>query len=216
MASASKSQGFRKPAPADAPLHESIRERWSPRAFSDAPIPRAALGSLVEAARWAPSCNNEQPWAFALADRYADPEGYARVESTLAESNRVRAGAAPVLGIAAARLTFARNGKPNRWAQYDTGQATAQMALQAAAIGLAVHRMGGFDADKARQLLGIPDGYEPMAALAIGYPADPAGLSPELRARELAPRQRRPAGEWVYGGRWGEPLAISAGAGSEA
>ena len=203
--------GLRKPAPADAGLHELIRERWSPRAFSEAPIPRATLDSLVEAARWAPSCMNEQPWSFVLADRYSDPEGYARVESTLVEANRVWAGRAPVLGIAIARLAFARNGAPNRFAQYDTGQAVAQLTLQAAAMGLRVHQMGGFDAEKARQLLGIPDGHEPVAALAIGYPGDAGGLSPELRVRELAARQRRPAGEWVYGSRWGEAWGPAAG-----
>ncbi len=203
--------GLRKPAPADAGLHELIRERWSPRAFSGAPVPRALLDSLVEAARWAPSCMNEQPWSFVLADRYADPEGYARLESALMEGNRVWAGRAPVLGIVVARLAFTRDGAPNRWALYDTGQAVAQLALQAVAAGLRVHQMGGFDADKARRLLGIPEGYEPVAALAVGYPGDARELSPELLARELAPRQRRPAGEWVHGSRWGGAWAPAAG-----
>jgi len=208
--------GLGKPAPADAGLHELIRERWSPRAFSGDPIPPAALDSLLEAARWAPSSMNEQPWSFILADRHSDPQGYARLESTLMEANRAWAGSAPVLGIAVARLAFARTGKPNRWAAYDTGQAVAQLTLQAVAVGLSVHQMGGFDADKARQLLGIPDGYEPVAALAIGYPGDDGDLSPEMRARELAPRQRRPATEWVYRSRWGQPWGPAGGASDEA
>jgi len=204
---AEKPAGPANPAPAGAGIHQLIRERWSPRAFSSAPVPREHLQTLLEAVRWAPSCMNEQPWRFIVADRRDDPEGHDRIGSTLMPANAAWALRAPVLMIAVAKTAFTGNGAPNRHALYDTGQAVALLTLQAAALGLAVHQMGGFDQDRARLLLGIPDGYEPIAAAALGYPGDAAELSPELRARESAPRLRRPTAEWTYSGRWSEPWA---------
>jgi nitroreductase len=198
------------PAPAGDGVHELIRERWSPRAFSGAPVPRERLNVLLEAARWAPSSMNEQPWRFVLANRQDDPEGHARIGSTLVPFNASWALRAPVLMIVAAKTAFTQNGAPNHSAFYDTGQAVALLTLQATTLGLALHQMGGFDRDRARLLLGIPEGYEPIAALALGYPGDPAELSPELRTREIAPRARRPSTEWAYGGRWGEPMPHAA------
>jgi len=194
------------PAQAGPGVHELIRERWSPRAFSAAPVSRERLNVLLEAARWAPSSMNEQPWRFVLANRRADPEGHARIGSTLVPFNAAWALRAPVLMVVAAKTAFTHNAAPNASAFYDTGQAVALLTLQATALGLAVHQMGGFDRDRARLLLSIPEGYEPVAALALGYPGDPADLSPELRARETAPRARRPSTEWAYGGRWGAPM----------
>jgi nitroreductase len=193
----------RKPAPSGLPLHDLIRERWSPRAFSDQPVEQRDIDLLIEAARWAPSSMNEQPWAIVIGNRTVDPDGHARILETLVPANAVWAGKAPVLAIAVARQNFVRNGRPNRHALYDTGQAMAQLALQATALGLVVHQMGGFDPLKARELLGIPDGFEPVAAMAIGYPGHPAGLSEELHLRESAPRTRRPASEWAFAGHWG-------------
>jgi nitroreductase len=194
------------PATASDGLHELIRERWSPRAFSSAPVPRQKLNALFEAARWAPSSMNEQPWRFIAANREDDPEGHARIGSTLVPFNAAWALRAPVLMIVAAKIAFSHNGAPNRSAFYDAGQAVAVLSLQATALGLALHQMGGFNIDQARQLLNIPEGYEPVVAIALGYPGDAGDLSPEMRARETAPRTRRPTGEIVYGGRWGEPL----------
>jgi nitroreductase len=149
---------------------------------------------------------NEQPWRFIVADRHDDPEGHARIGSTLVPFNAAWALRAPVLMIAIAKTAFTHNGAPNRHALYDTGQAVALLTVQATALSLAVHQMAGFDPDRARLLLGIPEGYEPVAALALGYPGDAGELSPELRARETAPRQRQPTSEWAYGGRWSESL----------
>ena len=196
--------GLKKPAQTSTEVHELIRERWSPRAFSSAPVPGTHLDLLFEAARWAPSSRNEQPWSFVVADRYADPESHARIVSALVPSNQVWARNAPILLMAVARLHFAKDGAANRVALYDTGQAVAQLALQATSLGLAVHQMGGFDAEQARSLLAIPDGYEPVVAIAIGYPGQPGELNPDLLARELAPRRRRPTAEWVHQGRWGQ------------
>ena len=204
---------MRKPAPPDAGVHELIRERWSPRAFSGAPIPTHDLALLLEAAQWAPSSLNEQPWRFVVADRSRNPEMHARVLSTLVPANVAWAQRAPVLIVAVARMTYARNGALNRHAFYDTGAAVVQLALQATSMGLGIHQMGGFNPDQARAALSIPEGYEPVAVLAIGHPGDANKLSDELRARELAPRQRRPLSETVYNGVWGQPWSSTENAG---
>jgi nitroreductase len=193
---------MQKPAPSDFPIHELIRERWSPRAFSDKPVPPDVLRSIFEAARWAPSSNNEQPWAYLVAIKN-EKENFDKMLSVLVEFNAQWARSAPVLALAEAKLNFAKNNAPNRNAQYDTGAASALLSVEATAQGLAVHQMAGFDPEKARQVFGIPPGWEPIAALAIGYPGDPASLPPPLKDRELAPRTRKPVAEFVMAGQWG-------------
>ncbi len=187
---------MQKPAPSDFPVHQLIRERWSPRAFADKPVPQNILRSLFEAARWAPSSYNEQPWAYLVATK-DDKDSFANTLSVLVEFNAGWAKRAPALAIAVAELAFANNHAPNRNAQYDTGAATALLSVEATAHGLAVHQMAGFDPEKARQLFGIPAGWEAIAALAIGYPGEP------LKDRELAPRTRKPIAEFVMAGHWG-------------
>ncbi len=198
-----------KPAPADFEIHDLIRERWSPRAFSAEPVPEAAVDSLLEAARWAPSSNNEQPWHFILASRTADPEGHARLVSVLVPFNQAWAEKAPLLAISVARLN-SHAGEPNRWALYDTGQAVALLTVQATAMGLSAHQMAGFDPVLARERLGIPEGFEPVTAIAVGYRGDPQELNPKLQAREAAPRVRRPSREWAFEGLWGQPRKTEA------
>ena len=191
-----------KPAPSDFPVHELIRARWSPRAFADKPVPQDVLRSIFEAARWAPSSYNEQPWAYIVATK-DDTENFEKMLSILVEFNVQWARSAPILALAVAKLTFANNNAPNRNAQYDTGAASALLSVEATARGLAVHQMAGFDPEKARQVFGIPAGWEPIAALAIGYPGDPASLPQPLKDRELAPRTRKPITEFVMAGHWG-------------
>jgi nitroreductase len=198
-----------KPAPSDFPVHELIRERWSPRVFADKPVPQDVLRSIFEAARWAPSSNNEQPWAYIVASR-EDKENFEKALSVLVEFNVNWAKGAPVLAIAVARLTFAKNNVLNRNAQYDTGAASALLSVEATARGLAVHQMAGFDPDKARQVFGIPQGWEAIAAIAIGYPGDPASLPQPLRDREMAPRTRKPITEFVMAGHWGHTAPFAA------
>jgi nitroreductase len=193
-----------KPAVTDHPVHEFIRERWSPRAFSDKPVPAEVLRSLFEAARWAPSSNNEQPWAFIVATK-EDHEAHAKLVSTLVEFNRVWAKHAPVLAIAVSELAFARNGHPNRNAFYDTGAAVSGLTAEAISRGLLVHQMAGFDPQKAIELFSIPAGWEPISAFVIGYPGDPQSLPETLRDRELAPRTRKPLVDFVMSGNWGQP-----------
>jgi nitroreductase len=193
---------MQKPAPTEVPVHDLIRNRWSPRAFADKPIPPEVLRSLFEAARWAPSSNNEQPWAYIVATR-DDKENFEKMLSVLVEFNAIWAKSAPVLALAIAELAFAKNNAPNRNAQYDTGAATALLSVEATARGLAVHQMAGFDPQKGHQVFEIPAGWEPIAAIAIGYPGDPESLPQPLRDRELAPRIRKPLSEFVMTGRWG-------------
>jgi len=191
-----------KPAVTDVPVHELIRNRWSPRAFADNPVSAETLRALFEAARWAPSSNNEQPWAYLVA-KQDDAENFAKMLSVLVEFNAGWAKQAPVLALSVAHVKTQREGKPNRVALHDVGSASAQLTFEANARGLLVHQMAGFDAGKARQAFAIPADWEPVAAMAIGYPGDAASLSEKLRERELAPRVRKPAREFVMTGTWG-------------
>ena len=200
---------MKKPAPSDFPVHELVRERWSPRAFADKPVPQDVLRSIFEAARWAPSSFNEQPWAYIVATK-DDKENFEKMLSALVDFNVQWAKSAPILALAVAKLAFANNNAPNRNAQYDTGAATALLSVEATARGLAVHQMAGFDAEKARKVFEIPKGWEPIAALAIGYPGDPASLPAPLKDREMAPRTRKPIAEFVMADQWGHTAPFAA------
>ena len=199
-----------KPAVTDAPVHELVRRRWSPRAFADKPVSHETLRGLFEAARWAPSSNNEQPWVYLVATK-DDAENFAKMVSVLVEFNANWAKHAPVLALSVAHLKMQRDGQPNRVALHDVGSATAQLTFEANSHGLLVHQMAGFDAQKARDTFSIPPDWEPVAAIAIGYPGDPQTLPDKLRDRELAPRSRKPAKEFVMTGRWGHPASFLGG-----
>lgn len=191
----------------DFPVDDLIRRRWSPRAFADRPVEPEKLRSLLEAARWAPSSFNQQPWAYVVATR-EEPEAFARLLSALMEGNRVWAARAPLLMLSVAKLNFDHNGQANRHAFHDVGLATANLVTQATAMGLSVHQMAGFDAAKARELFGIPDGWEPVAAIALGYRGEASSLPAPLRDRELARRARKPLEEFVFSGRWGHTAPL--------
>ena len=190
------------PAPVEFPVNELIQNRWSPRAFSDKPVPQEVLRSLFEAARWAPSSNNEQPWAYIVATK-DDAENFEKSLGALVEFNANWAKKAPVLVIAVAELAFAKNNAPNRNAQYDVGAASLQLCLEATARGLVVHQMAGFDPETAKEAYNIPQGWEPIAAMAIGYPGDASSLLEPLQSREKAPRTRKRIREFVMSGQWG-------------
>ena len=198
---------MQKPAPARHNIHDLLRQRWSPRAFSNKLVSPDILCSLFEAARWAPSSNNEQPWAFLIATR-DDPQNHARMLSTLVEFNQAWAQHAPVLAIAVSEMAFERTGKPNRNAFYDTGAAVANLSLEATSRGLFVHQMAGFDPHKAIELFEIADGWEPIAAFVIGYPGEADSLPEKLRERETASRERKPLASFVMGGSWGKTAAF--------
>jgi nitroreductase len=192
----------KKPATTSEPIHDALAHRWSPRAFNSRPVEPEKLRSLFEAARWAASSYGAQPWFFIVGTK-DDPENYKRVLDTFVEFNQGWAKGAPVLALSVARHKFEHNGETNRHAFHDVGQAVANLATQATVLGLAVHQMAGIDPEKARKIFDVPEGYEVVAGMAIGYPGDPAALPDQLRERELAPRDRKPLSSFVFTGKWG-------------
>jgi nitroreductase len=180
-------------------LHPLLADRWSPLSFASDPIPADILERLMEAARWAPSCFNDQPWRYLYAT-IDDAPAHAQMVSCLVPGNQVWAQSAPFLAISLAKMTMTRNGSPNPYAWHDVGQATMAMTVEAMAHGLYAHQMGGILHDRIRELYAIPVGFEPVAGLAIGPLGDPAQLSESLQARQAAPRQRRPAAETFFRG----------------
>src|SRR5712691_2956422 len=163
----SDTNDMEKPAPAEFPVHELIRRRWSRRSFSERPVDEEALRALFEAARWAPSSYNEQPWSFILTRK--GEEAFDRLAACLTGSNVRWAPRAPVLVLSVAKLDIARSGAPNRHAFHDVGLSVDNLVLQATALDLFVHQMAGFDTEKAREVFGVPEGYEPVAVIAIGH-----------------------------------------------
>jgi nitroreductase len=200
-----------KLADTQVPIHELIRRRWSPRAFSELPVEPDKLLSLFEAARWAASASNEQPWAFLVATQ-EDPQNYADMLSVLVEFNQAWANKAPALILTLAHTKFEKDGRPNRHAFYDLGQAAANLALQATALGLTAHQMAGFNAEAARECFAVPEGWEPVSVIALGYPGDLDSLTEKLRQREIAQRQRKPLETFVFSGAWGHPALITGSA----
>jgi nitroreductase len=192
-----------KPAPADHPILPVIAERWSPRAFADRPISRDTLCSLFEAARWSASCFNDQPWRFFVAT-HEDPACYQMALEWLVPFNQDWAKQAPVLIAGIAHTHFRHNNKPNDWAIYDLGQAVATLSVQATHLGLHLHQMAGFEADKISASLQLGDSDKPTVMIALGYLGNPDQLPDGLREKELEPRQRIPLQEFVFGGRWGQ------------
>jgi len=195
-----------KPAPTQYPVHELIRNRWSPRAYSDRSVEKDQLLSLLEAARWAPSSYNHQPWRFIVATK-DDITEYNRLLSTLVEFNQGWAKNAPVLILAVAKLHF-DDGKLNRHAFHDIGLALENLIIQATSLGLSTHQIAGFQADLARKEYGIPDEYEPATVITVGYAGDPQSLPDGLRERELAPRVRKTLKEIVFTEKWENVLPI--------
>ena len=194
-----------KPAETQFPLHDLLTQRWSPRAFSEQPVGPDMLLTLLEAARWAPSSSNEQPWRFVVATK-EEPADYDRLLACLLDGNRKWAYRAPVLILSVARMKFEEDSRPNRHAFHDVGLATENLLLQVSALGLVAHPMAGFDVEKARTELKIPSGYEPVAMIAVGHPGELSVLPDYLQQRELKPRERKLLAEIAFSGQWGLPL----------
>lgn len=187
---------------ADSPVDPMFLDRWSPRAFSSQPVTEETLFSLFEAARWAPSSGNEQPWIYVYSTTDAER---LRFLSLLSEDNRWASGA-PVLAFAIARLIRTKTGKLNRHAQFDTGTSWGYLALEARKLGLYAHGMAGFDVGRSYEVLNAsPDQHEVMIAIAIGYYGDPAALVERDRTREK-PNGRKPVSEFVFRGSFPVPL----------
>jgi nitroreductase len=198
----------KKPAETRVPIHELIRNRWSPRAFESRTVEPEKLCALFEAARWAASSYNAQPWSFIVATK-DDPANFKKILDCFVEFNQGWAKNVPVLALSVAAMKFEHNHETNRHAFHDVGQASANLALQATALGLEIHQMAGILPDKAREIFAIPDGYEAVAGIALGYPGDPASLPEPLRTRELAPRARKPLESFVFSGGWGNTAACA-------
>ena len=199
-----------KPAETTYPIEELLKRRWSPRAFTDRLVEPEKLLCLWEAARWSASTANQQPWYFIVAIKENAGE-HMRLLSCLRENNQQWASRALVLMVSVAKLTFDANGQSNRHAFHDVGLAVANLITQATALGLYVHQMAGFYPDRVHELYGVPDGFEPVAGIVLGYLGDPAILPEDLKQRELAPRVRKPIESFVFQGMWGEtsPLVMS-------
>ncbi len=195
---------MKKSADPQYPIIPLIEKRWSPRSFLDRAVEPEKLRSCLEAARWAASCFNEQPWRYIVAVSGDEP-GFKRLADCLVPGNSW-ARQAGVLIISVASMKFANNGNPNRHAFHDVGLATAHLVLQATELGLSVHQMAGFDRQKAREACSIPEDFDPVAFLAMGYAGEPDRLSDELQKRELAPRVRRSQTDFVFNGTWGATL----------
>ena len=195
----------KKVAPPVSGVLPLFHERWSPRSFADKQVSRETLGKVFEAARWAASANNEQPWRFVVGLKGTDT--WQKIFDSLVEGNQKWAKNAPVLMVGTAHGIHAKNGRANGFALYDLGGAVAHLTLQAAALGLATHQMAGYDREKARGLLGIPEEYLLGAAIALGYQDEPEKLGDEgLIERETVARERKHLSEFVFGS-WGEGLA---------
>jgi nitroreductase len=196
-----------KPASTAVKIHEMIANRWSPRAFdANKWVSHTDLIALLEAARWASSCFNDQPWRFVVCDKSTDAASWEKAFAILAEKNKLWAKNAPVLILSVAMTHFNHNGNPNRWAAYDTGAAAAGLTLQATALGLVVHQMGGFDAEKSRTVFNLPDDCTPMAMMAVGYQAEADVLAEDFKAAELAARSRAALEERFFAGEWGKAV----------
>jgi len=189
------------------PIQENLAKRWSPYSFADKDIDMEDLLAILEAARWAASSYNEQPWRYLLARR-SEPEAFARLLSCLAEANQAWAKNAPVLLVGCVKTNFSRNGKPNKAAYHDLGLAAGNLCVEATARGLYVHQMIGIEPERVRQLYQLPADAEAVTALAIGYLGDSRNLSEDLQARDKAKRSRHPIQQFVFENVWDEPLRI--------
>jgi nitroreductase len=186
-----------KHAPASTGIHELIASRWSPRAFSDKPVSNEDLTKIFTAAAWAASSSNEQPWRFLLGHK--GDETYAKIIDCLVEFNQTWARSAPVLILTLAKTTFTKEGSPNNgWALHDVGAASANMCLQAIALGLHTHGMAGFDKDKVRTHFNLPSDYTEAAIWALGTLGETSTLPDYMQKMELAPRVRKPLSELVF------------------
>jgi len=195
-----------KHAPAVPGILPVILQRWSPRSFAGRDVSRDDLRTLFEAARWAASSFNEQPWRFLVGTRGS--ETYSKIFESLGEFNQAWAKTAPVLILSATKTTFSHNNSPNPVALYDLGAAGATLCYQATALGLHTHQMAGFDRDVARKLFTIPQDFMLGAVMALGYLGDPSALEMEgQRQQEVAPRSRKAVSEFVFSA-WDQPADL--------
>lgn len=188
----------RKATPTQYDILDVIKDRWSPRAFEDRPVPPELLLRLFEAMRWAPSSMNEQPWRVIYAHK--GEAAHDLLAAALMPGNKPWAEKAPVLLATLVKKTFTRNGASNRTAWHDLGQAIGNLSIQATSLGLGLHQMGGIRPDQIAKDFAVPDDYEVVTAIALGFFGDPDQLAEDLKARELSERKRKPVSEFAFHG----------------
>ena len=194
-----------KHAPADAPVYDLILSRWSPRSFADKPVSDIDLKTVFTAAGWASSSYNEQPWRFLVGRKGS--ETYKKIFDSLMPMNQAWAVTAPVLYATFAKKTFSHNGAPDAYGLHDTGAACANLSLQAQALGLHTHGMGGFDKETLRAFFGVPSDFDAGAVWALGYAGDPENVPDNFKADEKAPRKRKALDEFVFSD-WEKPASF--------
>jgi len=185
------------------PLNELIKKRWSPVGFSSREIESEKIQSMFEAARWAPSSYNEQPWSFIFATKQNESV-YSKILECIFDGNTSWAKNAPLLILGITSKTFSRNGNINNHAEYDLGQAVTNLTMQATADGLFLHQMAGFNPVKAVKLFKVPDNQKIVVAIAAGYLAKEKDLPEMFVARDSAERERKNISEFVFSGNFGE------------
>lgn len=185
-----------KPLPdVDHPLHDLVLKRWSPRSFADTPLTEETILTLFEAARFAASCNNYQPWRFIYATKDR-AERHAKLFECLKEFNQTWVKTAPLLVLTIVKVNF-DTGKPNHWARHDLGLAIGNLTMQAMSMGIHVHNMAGFDAERAAASFNLSEEYQPVTMIAIGRLGSPDQLPAPLQSREEAPQTRKPLAELI-------------------
>jgi nitroreductase len=198
---------MRKPAITQVPIDKTLAERWSGRAYDASKvITTEHTIALLEAARWAPSCMGEQPWRIVVWNKNIDESAWKKAFDCLAPSNQIWVQHAPLLCLICADTLFSKNAQSNRWAEYDTGAAAQNLCLQASSMGLMAHQLGGFDAEKTRELFNIPAQFTLMAMISVGHPVSESAIPEDLLARETAKRSRRALGDLFYQSAWENPI----------
>lgn len=191
-----------KTAKSERGINSLVADRWSPYGYSTKPVSQEDVAALFEAASWAASAFNEQPWRYLMASHADDPAGFERLLGCLVPANQAWAKAAPVLALSVVQNNFSRNDKLNRVALHDLGAASATLTLEATARGIAIHQMSGVDVEHARAECGVPEGFDVVAALAIGYVANPADVDEAWRDRDANPRTRKSLDQYVFSSQW--------------
>lgn len=196
-----------KHAQTHVPIHKIIAERWSGRAYdANKQIEMTCILAMMEAARWAPSCFDEEPWRFIILDRFRNPKRWQDGLDCLMGGNQKWAKDAPLMAIVIADTLSSYNQQPNPWAEYDTGAAAENFCLQATALGLKTRQIGGFHADRIRSTFNLPAQFKPMSVIIAGYPGKPAQLEKKLADAEQAPRSRNPIADHFFIDDWGHPI----------
>ncbi len=196
-----------KQAKTSVEINPILKKRWSPRAFeSSKQVSREQIIALAEAARWSPSCYNDQAWRVLICDKFTAPDAWNKLFDCLGEWNQRWAKNAPILIAMLASEKFSKNGNVNRWASYDTGAAAMSLCIEAVAQGLAAHQMGGFDEAKLNNTFNIGADFIPMSIIAVGYQAEHTVLDEDFHKAELAERERFVLGNNFFLSDWGKSL----------